>query len=326
MTVFLSDADVRSAFEWPQAIAALRDAYADEVDDRRYPSRTMARGDKAWLRTLSGAAADTGLMGAKLIAVSLSTRTASYLIPLFDQRSAELVALLDANSITGYRTAATSALAADLLSVDGALNVAVIGSGFEALHHVRALAAVRDLKTVRVYSPRPESRARFVDELANLEVSVVPVESPATAVGDASLVICAARSRDESPTLRGAWLRPGVTVVSIGSTLPEQREVDTDVIERADLVVTDMVREVLEETGDLIAAHDAGIDAAAKTSSLAELVSGRRPGRTDDTQIALYKSVGSAVQDLAVASMCARKAQQLGLGYQLPISVVPVQK
>ncbi|QYN33511.1 ornithine cyclodeaminase family protein [Pseudonocardia sp. DSM 110487] len=326
MTVFLSDADVRSVFDWPLAISALREAYAQEADEKRYPARTMARGGSAWLRTLSGVAADTDLMGAKLIAVSLSSRRTSYLIPLFDQRSAELVALLDGHSVTGYRTAATSALAADLLAVDGLLEVAVIGSGFEARNHVRALVAVRDLKAVRVFSPRAESRARFVDELADLPVAVVPAESAEAALLGASLVICAARSRDESPTLHGAWLRPGITVVSIGSTLPEQREVDTDVLDRADVIVADMVEEVLEDTGDLIAARAVGIDPVGKTTSLSDVVSGRHPGRTSPDQVVLYKSVGAALQDLAVASRCAQVAEQRGVGIQLPVSIQPVQK
>jgi alanine dehydrogenase len=326
VTVFLSDADVRSVFRWPPAIAALRDAYAPDPDERRYPPRAMARGADSWLRTLSGVAADTGLMGAKLIAVSLASRRASYLIPLFDQRSAELVTLLDGQSITGYRTAATSALAADLLATPGSLTVGVIGSGFEAQNHIRAIAAIRDLTAIRVYSPRAASRARCADTLSDLPASVVPVESAEAAVAEASLVICAARSRDESPTLHAGWLSRGATIVSIGSTLPEQREVDTAVIDRADFMVSDMVDEVLEDTGDLIAARTAGIDARTKTCSLADLVSGRHPGRTADDQVALYKSVGSAVQDLAVASMCARAAQGRGLGFPMPVSIETVQK
>jgi alanine dehydrogenase len=228
--------------------------------------------------------------------------------------------------VTGYRTAATSALAADLLAPAGALTVAVIGSGFEARNHVRALAAVRELETVRVYSPRAESRARFAAELGDQRFPVAPAETAEAAVAEASLIICAARSHDESPTLRGAWLRPGATVVSIGSTLPEQREVDPGVIARADVIVADMVEEVLADTGDLIAARAAGIDAAPKTCSLADLVAGRHPGRADHQQIALYKSVGSAVQDLAVAAMCLRRAEHLGVGTVLPTTIRPVQK
>jgi alanine dehydrogenase len=326
MTRVLDDGTVRAVFDWGLAIAAVRAAYATDLDGARFPGRTVARGDHGWLRTLSGVPAEPGLMGLKLIAAAPGAGRVSYLITLFDQRTAELVAVLDGHSITGFRTAATSALVADTLAGPGPLRLAVIGSGFEARNHVRALAAVRDLETVQVYSPRSESRAGFVAELADLPVPIAAAESAEGAVEAASLVICAARSRDETPTLRGAWLRPGATVLSIGSTLPEQREVDPDVLARAEFVVADAVDEVLEDTGDLIAAREAGVEVAAKTVSLADLVGGRHPGRTHAEQIALYKSVGSAVQDLAVAAMCVQNAARLGLGSPLPVAIEPVQK
>lgn len=325
MTIFLTDADVRSVFDWRLAIAALRHAYSLDIDEVRYPPRTMARGQGTWLRTLSGVAPDSGLMGAKLIAVS-STTHASYLIPLFDQETSALVALLDGHSVTGFRTAATSALAADLLAPAGTLAIAVIGSGFEAKNHVRAIAAIRDFKSVQVYSPRAESRTQFTRELSDLACPVTAAESPQAALVGADLVICAARARDEAPTLRGQWLSAGMTVVSIGSTLPEQREVDPDVLAKANFLVADMVNEVLEDTGDLVAARDAGVDAEAKTYSLGDLVTGRRAGRTASDEVALYKSVGSAVQDLAVATMCLRRAEELGVGTLLSSTIQPVRK
>ena len=93
-TRLLTDADVRSVFDWVAAVEALRVAYSPQDDVRRY-LRSMARGDGVWLRTLSGVAADGSLMGAKLIAASVRGRRASYLIPLFRQETAELAALLD---------------------------------------------------------------------------------------------------------------------------------------------------------------------------------------------------------------------------------------
>ncbi|WP_329343415.1 ornithine cyclodeaminase family protein [Streptomyces sp. NBC_01352] len=325
MILLLDDAAVRAGFDWNQAVSALRDAYAGAVDTARYPARGMARGDHGWLRTLSGAPADDGLMGAKQIAVNFHDAKGAFLISLFDQRTSRLVALLDGHAVTGYRTAASSALAADLLSLPGPLNVAVIGSGFEARNHVRAVAAVRELKSVRVYSPRQESRTSFAADLADLPAAVSAVDSAESAVAEATLVICAARSRDESPTLLGEWLRPGMTVVSIGSTLPEQREVDTTVIARSDVIIGDVVDEVRDDTGDLIAARAAGVDVVG-IGSLADLVAGRHSGRTAPEQIALYKSVGSAVQDLAVAAMCVRNAERLGLGTQVADFVVPMGK
>ncbi|MFJ9391772.1 ornithine cyclodeaminase family protein [Nocardioides sp. NPDC101246] len=326
MTLVLDDPTVCAVFEWAPAVSALKEAYAGAPDSDRFPSRRVARGDHGWLRSLSGVPNGEALMGLKVIAASPVNRRVSYLIPLFDQRSAELVALLDGHSITGFRTAATTAMAADLLATPGRLTVAVIGSGFEARNHLRALAAVRDLADIRVFSPREESRKSFAEDLADLGVPIQPVDSAKEAVAGAGVVLCAARSRDESPTLLGAWLEPGMTVLSIGSTLPEQREVDEAVIERADLLVADMVEEVLDETGDLLAARKAGIDAAAMTISLADLVGGRSPGRESADQILVYKSVGSAIQDLAVAEMCARAAEAGGLGARLPLQITPIEK
>ncbi|MEV5845828.1 ornithine cyclodeaminase family protein [Streptomyces sp. NPDC051985] len=324
MTIFLTDADVRAAFGWPEAVAALRAAYSTPPDEARFPPRTMARGEGLWLRTLSGVPGDGAPMGAKLIAASPRGRRASYLIPLFDQATVELLALLDGNAITGFRTAATSALAADALAPAGPLKVGVIGSGFEAQHHVRALAAIRPLSSVTVFSPDPASRTRCTDRLADLDVPLHTADSAEAAVEDATLVLCAARSRGERPTLR--QVPAGATVVSIGSTLPEQRELGAEAIERADLIVADQVHEVAHETGDLIAAKEAGVDFAGKLVPLADVISGRIPGRSDPDATVVYKSVGSAVQDLAVAAMCVRRAAELSLGTELPVTVTPVAK
>lgn len=325
MTLLLDDQTVRDSFGWTQAIEALRVAYAGDVAESRYPERSMARGDASWLRTLTGISAG-GFMGAKHIAAAMTTRQVSYLIPLFDERTAELVALMDGQSITGFRTAATSALAAQLMASSGDLDVAVIGSGFEAGKHLRAIAAARTLNTVTVWSPREQSRSRFVAEFADSGLPVYAARDAESAVAAANLVICAARSRDESPTVRGAWIQPGTTVVSVGSTLPEQHEVDVELMDRAELIVADMVDEVLHDTGDAQAATAAGVDLRSKTIPLADLVAERHPGRTAGDQILLYKSVGSAVQDIAVAAMCLAEARRRGLGVPLPISIPTVKK
>jgi ornithine cyclodeaminase/alanine dehydrogenase len=326
MTLLIADADVRSVFDWRTAVEALRVAYTADDNDARYPARSVARGDAGWLRVLSGAPGDGGLMGAKIIAAAPGAGRVSYLIALFDQATAELVALVDGNAITGYRTAATSALAVDLLAGPAPLTVGVLGSGFEAAKHLRAVAAARPVAAVRVFSPRGESRERFARESADLGVPVTAVPAPRDAVAGASLVICAARSRDETPVLLGDWLEPGMTVVSIGSTVPEQREIDPVSIARADVIIADVVAEAVRDTGDFIAARNAGVSAGDRVSSLADLVHGRVPGRASGAQIALYKSVGSAIQDLAIASMCVRAADAAGLGTRFPVPVEVVRK
>ena len=212
------------------------------------PPRMMARGQGFWLRSLCAVSPSGETMGSKLIAASPRAHRASYLISLFDQRTMDLVALIDGNQITGIRTAATAALAVDLLAPRKPLRVAVIGSGFEAQGQLAALLSIRPVERVRVYSPTPASRARFVDRFLAQVNDVQAAESARQAVEGADVVLCAARSRDESPVLSGAWLEAGMTVVSIGSTLPEQREIDADAMARAAIIVADMPDEVAHDT------------------------------------------------------------------------------
>ena len=325
VTLFLTDADVQAVFDWPSAIAELRRAYAAPSKPTMFPPRAMARGDGLWLRTMSGVNPHDGLMGAKHIAVSLRNHLASYLIPLFDQQTVELVALVDAASITGFRTAATSAVAADLVAPPRPLSVGVIGSGFEAQMHLRALSAVRQVTAARVFSPNPASRERFVTALADLHVPIASAENGRAAVSAADVVICAARSRDETPILMGEWLDDDATVISIGSTLPEQREIDSSVVARAGVIVADMVEEVANDTGDMLAARRAEIDFENRLISLADALAdpNRIPKRAG---LRLYKSVGAALQDLTIAGMCVARARKTGRGTELPVSIKPLTK
>lgn len=324
-TLFLSDADVAALADWRATVDALALAYRAPCPPAMVPPRSMARGDGLWLRSLTAVSPTGTTMGCKLIAASPRSRCASYLISLFDQQTMALSALIDGNRVTGLRTAATAALAVDHLAPQRPLSVAVIGAGFEARGALQCLAAIRTLATVRVYSPTPASRERFAEGFRSA-LDIHAVASPQDAVRQADVVLCAARSRDESPVLRGAWLTLGTTVVSLGSTLPEQREVDEETLARAACIVADMPEEVLHDTGDAIAAAQAGVDVAAKTVALSELVAGRVAPRRAADDITVYKSVGSALQDLAVAEMLLARARQLGRGAEMPTSILPVAK
>ncbi|MDP2694209.1 MAG: NAD(P)-binding domain-containing protein [Gallionella sp.] len=324
-TLMLTDADVAALADWPSAVEALSKAYAMDVNPAMVPPRSMARGDGIWLRGLSAIAPSGSTMGCKLIAASLRARRASYLIALFDQHTMALTALIDGNRVTGLRTAATAALAVDRLAPQRPLRVAVIGAGFEARGALDCLAAVRQIQSVRVFSPTPASRERFAESFRPA-LDITAVESAEAAVQDVDVVLCAARSRDETPVLRGAWLPPGATVVSLGSTLPEQREVDEETMARAVCIVADMPEEVAHDTGDAMAAARAGVDFRAKLVPLSELVAGRLTPRRDASDIVLYKSVGSALQDIVIAEMLLANARLQGRGVALPASITPISK
>lgn len=325
-TLFLRDSDVDAAASWKDSIEALRRAYGSDLDPLSVPPRSMARAPGVWLRSLTAISPITGYLGSKLIAASMRAARASYLISLFDQETMNLDALIDGNQITGIRTAATAAVAVDALAPHRRLRVAMIGSGFEARAQLTALAAVRDIEKVVVFSPNPANRERFAEHFrATLNLTIQSNDSAEAALDGADVVICAARARNESPVLLGEWLAPGMTIVSIGSTLPEQREVDTGVIERAHLIVADVPEEVAHDTGDLLAAKRCGIEFADKLVALSDVI-GQRTARANPDDIVLYKSVGSALQDVVVAEMLFARAKQLGLGTVLPVSIAPVAK
>ncbi len=213
-TLFLTDADVAALADWPCAIDALRAAYARPIDPAMVPPRSMARGDGLWLRGLTAVSPSGRHLGCKLISASMKARRASYLIALFDQETMALAALIDGNRITGIRTAATAVVAVDAAAPRQPLQVAVLGSGFEARGLLSALAGVRDLAAVRVFSPTPASREKFAAEFQqDLKMPVSAAGSAREALRGAGVVLCAARSRDESPVLLGEWLEPGMTVV-----------------------------------------------------------------------------------------------------------------
>ncbi len=318
---FLSEADTEQILKWPEVIACLALAYRSPDDPGAAPPRVVARKGSAWLRVLAAMSSSGRYMGVKIIGRARTPRS-SYLIPLWDQESAELVCLLDGKHITAMRTAGTTAVAVDRLLPPGGINVAVLGAGQEAQAHAGAIATVRPFKSLAVFSPTPASRERFASKLSQeLKLECRIAESAQGVIAGADLIIAAARSRDEAPILGGAWLKPGTMVVSIGSTLPEQFEVDPAVIRRAELIVADVPEEVMHETGDMLAARAAGVAFESKIVALADLVQGRRVVRQRADNIILFKSVGSALQDIAVAEMCFDKARQRGLGTRLPVGL-----
>lgn len=317
--LYLSQADTRALLNWPEVIACLARAYERADDPRAAPPKVVARRDGMWLRALTAISATGTGMGAKIIAKG-RPRGADHLIALWDPESGELACLMDGKNVTAMRTAGTSAAAVDRIAPQGGMRVAVLGSGREASTHVSAIATVRPVKALAVYSPTPANREAFAKKFGEeLRVECRAADSARAAVEGADLVIAAARSHDETPILEGAWLAPGMMVVSIGSTVPEQREVDPEVAGRADVIIADVPDEVAHETGDMIAARQAGVAFDHKIVSLGDVVRGTRAVRQTRDNIVLFKSVGSGLQDIAVAELCHAKARAAGVGVELPM-------
>lgn len=324
-TLFLTDADVAALADQDEAIAALRAAYSRPDDPRATPERAVAVTATGWQRVMPAAPPGGRFAGSKTISASLRNGLASYLITLFDQEDSRLAALIDGNRITGLRTAATAAAALTALLPDRPLTAAVVGSGFEARAQLRAASRVARIASVRVTSPTQAHRERFASELSEeLAIPIAAVATAEEAVRGADLILCAARSRDETPTVLADWVAPDATIVSVGSTTPTQHELDPTLVGRAAIVVADALAEVLHDSGDMIAARDAGFDADAATVSLHDLLGGRvgRPAHG----IAIYKSTGSGFQDIVLAELLYERAVERGVGTPLPVGILTIRK
>lgn len=314
--VFIGTEVIEQLMTWDALIPALRAAYAEPYDERISPPRTFAKGADASLRALVAVPPGQRFMGAKVFGRGRN-KGMNYLISLAEQETGEIRALIDANKITAFRTAATSALFVDALAPNAPVRLGVLGSGAEARSHVQAIASLRPVESLRVYSPTPANREKFASDFsAALGIRCETAASPAEALDGASIALAAARSHDESPILHASALQPGVLLVSVGSTLPLQREIDVSVIERCDLIVSDMPEELAHESGDMRAATAAGIAFEHKLQSLNALVRGEIPHTASRP---MFKSVGSALQDIVAAELIYTRAMAAGLGVPLPI-------
>ncbi len=324
-TLFLSDSDVEVLADMDAVIGALAEAYGQPENQAATPDRVVVPTSTGWQRVMTSAPPGSKFAGSKTISASVKNGLVSYLITLFDQNDSRLAALIDGNRVTGLRTAGTSAAALKRLLPQRPIVAAVVGSGFEARAQLRAAARVCSLAEVRVSSPTQANRDRFASELTDeLGLPVSARNSAQDAVRGADLILCAARSRDESPTLMAEWVDDNATVVSVGSTTPSQRELDAALIGRAAMVVADAMHEVLYDSGDMLAATSEGYDAAGKTVSLHDVMSGQ--AERPSAGIVVYKSTGSGFQDLVIAELLYTRALERGIGTPLPTGVLTIRK
>lgn len=216
---------------------------------------------------------------------------------LLDAGTGRMRAVLDARALTSLRTAAVSALASSYLSRPDSTRLVIIGTGALAPHMVRAHASVRRITHVTVWGRDRSKCAAVVGALEDVPVEIGVADDVAAAVAAADIVSCATSSN--APVLRGMWLRPGTHVDLVGSFAPSMREADDDVIRRGRLFVdTDTA---LKESGDLLSPTVAA-SLPAEVPTLHDLVTGRTRGRTEAPQITVFKSVGTALADIAAAA------------------------
>ncbi|MER6436574.1 ornithine cyclodeaminase family protein [Streptomyces sp. NPDC001185] len=283
------------------AFTALGDGTAELPGKIMHPSRFDDSVVFAYLARLS---ADTGAV-AKFGSVNPGNAgaglpTVHAVINALDPVTGRLAAVMDGTAVTTLRTAAASAVALDALATADSAELGLLGSGTQALAHARAVARVRELRSVRVWSPHPGRRADAARRLAaELGIAVEAAGTARDAVAGASMVAACTLSR--TPVVRGEWLAPGCTVVSVGSFEPTRSEVDAEVVRRAAAVVVDDPVTAAEHAGPVVEALARGVLAPDDLIPLGGVLTGGRTARTGPDDIVLYNSVGLGIQDAAAA-------------------------
>ena len=296
-------AAVRARLPWPALVAALRAMF---ISGCEVPPRHAHRvGDDASM-LLMPAWQPGGLMGVKTVnifpgngALGLPGVHASY--ALFDARTGQPLATLDGSELTARRTAAASALAASFLARPDARHLLLVGAGRVASLVCEALRTVRPgIDTVRVWNRHPAAAQALAERLRaqGLHAAVAPDLQAATA--QAHIISCATLSTE--PLIRGTWLAPGTHLDLIGSFTPAMRESDGACLARGRVFVD--TEEALAKSGDVLqAVADGDFDTARLQATLAQLCRGTQAGRGAADEITVFKSVGTALEDLAAAAL-----------------------
>jgi ornithine cyclodeaminase/alanine dehydrogenase-like protein (mu-crystallin family) len=314
--LLLSHDDVCASVNMADAIEAVELGFREEGEGGvQQPPRTNIPIDdpKGFLRLGPCVMRSSRWMGFK--AMNLAEGSGCrYQVHLYSMDDGVLRAIMDAQLLTTLRTGATSAVATRRLARKAAGTVGVIGSGREAYMQLEAMRVLGCVESAKVYSPTLGNREAFAAYFRDkLGMKIASVDSAQVAVDGADIVLAAVAS--SRPAVMGQWLRPGVHVNSVGTARPTLREIDEDVLRRSDIITVDTRNGVFNEAGDCVVAK-AWLQPE-KASELSELVCGRAPGRSSDHQITLFKSVGTAVQDISLAVRVYHNAMKLGLGREL---------
>jgi ornithine cyclodeaminase/alanine dehydrogenase-like protein (mu-crystallin family) len=320
MALLLTENDVTRLLTMPEAIEAVEAAFAELGTGKGTANHPRQRFflPHGVLHHMAATLPGKGYMGTKTY-TSFPDGTRFYVM-LFSSNSGELLALIEGNRLGQVRTGATTGVAAKYMARDDVTLASLIGAGWQAEAQAEALVAVRPhIREFQVYSRHYVPRERFCQKMTRkLSVRFTPFDSAEAAVRGTQVVITATTARE--PVVFADWLSPGDFVAAVGANRLTAREVDEEVLARSAVVAVDDLTQAKTEAAELIFANERRRFNWDQAVALSEVVSGWRPGRTDPEDITFFKSLGVAIEDVAVAALVYEKAKAQGVGAELPIA------
>ena len=310
--LMLNEDDVRQLLTMDMALEAVEAVLRKHaLEEATNIPRTRCQTDHAMLHVLSGSVKTLGVMGYK--AYSTTRKGAHFHVGLFDGKTGDLKALIQADYLGQVRTGAASGVATQYMARPDAVEVGLFGSGKQARTQLIAVCRVRRINRVQVYSPNEERRRRFCIEIEKeVGCEVQPVPRPELAAQDKDIVITATSSRE--PVLLGEWLSEGTHLNAVGSNFFTKAEVDIVAVRRSEIIVVDSKDQARTEAGDFAQALEDGSIHWSDIHELGQVIVGRYPGRAHAQDVTMFKSLGIALEDIAVAARVYDKAIAQGVG------------
>lgn len=317
--LYLTEAEIASLVNLNDAITALEQGlkWQGQQAALNFPKALGVYGHASTAHSLGSAFPQEGWVGFKTWVNS--NGDASAVFTMFEAVDGSLAAIMEAFTLGQLRTAAIAGLATRMLADPCADSMAIIGTGAQAMAQVAAVAAVRPLRRLFVYSPTAARRRAFVEKAQ--DKFSFPVEECGcvfAAVRDAAIVTLATRARE--PFLDAAMLGRGTHINAMGAILPQHQEFGLDVLERADMVVVDDIANIRRKSREFTAFYEGGGRDWDEVRHLSDMILERQE-RPPGTDLTLFKSLGMGISDLAVAVMALRRAREKGLGQAMALPV-----
>ena len=317
MALLLRESDVETLQTMPMTLELIERVHREYSTGQAIDvPRERTRLPKAALHILQGAVPSAGVFGYK--AYTSSKEGIRFLVYVFNAERGNLEAIVEANRLGMMRTGAAGGVAAKWLARKDAKVVGLFGSGWQARGQLEALANVRSLQRVKVFSRTAEKVKKFCERMGpKLSLEVVPAASAEDAVRASDIVVTITTSA--TPVFDGEWLAAGTHVNAAGSNSLLRQEIDETTVRRSDVVVVDSRPSAQKEAGDLLPALEKGRLHIGGLTELGEVIAGTRAGRTTPEQITLFESQGMAMQDLIIASELVKLARARGMGAEVDI-------
>lgn len=311
MTLLLTEAEVTDLLDMDSTVTAVEEILRQHAEGKATNhARRRASLPTGGLNVMFAGAPQIGALGLK--AYTVAKTGARFYTMLFDPESGELLSIIQSDKLGQLRTGAASGVATKFLAREDAKTLGLYGTGWQAESQLEAIAAVKELERVVVYSRKEESRKAFAEKMGGrLGMDIETTHSPEE---PAAQDIVTTMTSSKEPVLFGEWLRPGAHVNVAGSNSLLKTEVDREAIKRASFVCVDSKEEIGLEAGDLLQSLESGSLLPEAVFELGGVVAGHLPGRTSPEDITVFASQGLALEDMAAARIAYDRATEKGVG------------